>query len=104
MICWTRSTQRQGISALKESPAPEYDAPPLPASPADFWRTGEDSFHFPAQIEPPPVPYPALMRLGAPMFMEDIETWLGPAYDAMSKAAIASVYTDDESQSEDGAA
>lgn len=97
--------KRQGVGLLRETAAPEYDAPPpLPASTADFWGTGEEGVHFVAQIAPPPVPYPALVRLGAPAFMEDIERWLGPACDAMSQAAIASVFTDDAPESEDGSA
>ena len=51
---------------------------------------------FPVEITPPSTPYAALTRLGAPAFMDDIDARLGPAYDAMSSAAIASVFTDEE--------
>jgi len=88
--------KRGGASLLKEEAGPEYETPsPLPAATADFWGTGKEGAQFPVEIAPPPVPYPALTRLGPPAFMEEIEQWLGPAYDAMSKAAIASVLVDD---------
>jgi len=91
--------KRGGAGLLKEETGPEYETPsPLPTATTDFWGTGQP-LHFPVAIEPPPAPYPALTRLGAPAFMEEIEQWLGPAYDAMSKAAIASVFVDDSAAS-----
>jgi len=97
--------KRGGANLLKEDAGPEYETPsPLPAATADFWGAGREGAHFPVEIEPPPVPYPALTRLGAPGFMEDIESQLGPAYDAMSKAAIASVFNDESDESENESA
>ncbi len=97
--------EQQGFGLLRESAAPEYDAPPsLPTSVADFWGIGKEGVHFPAQVAAPTDPYPALTRLGAPAFMEDIERWLGPAYDAMSEAAIASVFSNEPLESEDESA
>jgi uncharacterized Zn finger protein len=101
--------ERQGNGLLREG-GPEYDVPeyempsPLPAVPAEFWEIGKNGVHFPVRIGPPSAPYPALTRLGAPAFLEDIEQQLGPVYDAISAAAIASVFTDDrDDASEDDA-
>ncbi len=95
--------KRGGATLLQEEAGPEYEPPPaLPAATDDFWGVGQ-GLHFPVAIEPPPAPYPALTRLGPPAFMEEIEQWLGPAYDAMSEAAIASVIDEDaETPQENG--
>ena len=93
-------SERHGSGLVREGGAdydvPEYEPPPpLPVSPVEFWGIGKDGVHFPVQIAAPAVPYPALTRLGAPAFLEDIEQRLGPVYDAISEAAIASVFADD---------
>lgn len=96
---------RQGGAAhADETTAPEHEpAPALSESLETFWHMGEELTHFSTHITPPEAPYPLLVRLGAPAFMEDIQRWLGPAYDAMSEAAVKSVYADDEDEAEEGA-
>ena len=94
-------SQQQGAGNLEGLAAPEYDPPPpLSDSLSDFWAVGEDVARFQTQIAPPASPYPALERLGAPAFMEDIERWLKPAYDALSETAVAAAFTDEINESE----
>ena len=94
-------SQRQGAGDLEEMTTPEYDPPPpLSDSLADFWAIGEVAARFQTQIAPPSSPYPVLTRLGLPAFMEDIERWLKPAYDAMSEMAVATAFTNETNESE----
>jgi len=93
-------SERNGSGLLREDgpdyDVPEYETPPsLPSAAGEFWGVGKDGAHFPVEVEAPSAPYPALTRLGPPAFLEDIEQWLGPAYDAVSEAAIANVFTDE---------
>lgn len=90
----------QGAGDLEETAVPEYDPPPpLSDSLANFWAIGDEAAHFQTQIAPPDVPYLALARLGAPAFMDDIERWLKPAYDALSETAVAAAFTDETNES-----
>ncbi|MCP4420010.1 MAG: hypothetical protein GY805_25660, partial [Chloroflexi bacterium] len=92
----------QGVDGLEETAVPEYDPPPpLADSLNDFWSIGEDATHFQTQIDVPDTPYPALARLGAPAFMEDVERWLKPAYDVMSETAVSTAFTDETNENED---
>jgi uncharacterized Zn finger protein len=96
---------QQGSAGLAdETPVPEHTpAPALSESLDAYWQTGEELAHFSTHIAPPDTPYPVLVRLGAPAFMEDMQRWLGPAYDAMSEAAVKIVYSDDEDAAEESA-
>jgi len=85
----------QGADGEDTSVAPEYEPPPpLSASLSDFWEVGDEAAQFQTHIAPPDAPYPALARLGAPAFMDELERWLKPAYDAMSATAVSTAYTD----------
>jgi len=85
----------QGAGGAEDVAAPEYaPPPPLADSLADFWTIGDEAAHFQTRIALPDVPYPALARLGAPAFMDDIERWLKPAYDALSETAVSTAFTD----------
>ncbi len=85
----------QGADGGEETSVPEYaPPPPLADSLADFWAIGSEAAHFQTHIAPPDVPYPALARLGAPAFMENMERWLKPAYDSMSETAVSTAFTD----------
>jgi uncharacterized Zn finger protein len=66
---------------------------PLHESLDTFWQIGPELEHFSTDIKPPDRPYPLLVRLGNPGFLEDIQRWLGPAYDAISEAAVAAAFT-----------
>lgn len=77
-------------------PSLEY-APALPLGQSldTFWQIGAEAEQFTTQIRPPDTPYPLLVRLGPPGFLEDIQRWLGPAYDAISEAAVAAAFAAD---------
>jgi len=80
---------------------PEYTPPPpLSDSLTNFWAVGDELAHFQTQIAPPDSPYPALARLGAPPFMDDIERWLKPAYDVMTETAVSAAFTDETNENE----
>ena len=76
-------------------------APPLSESLDTFWQIGPEVAHFSTHITPPGTPYPVLVRLGPPGFLEEIQRWLGPAYDAISDAAIAAAFTAEPSDEAD---
>ncbi len=91
----------QGAGGGEESAAPEYEPPPpLSDSLADFWAVGDEAAHFQTHITPPDTPYPVLARLGAPAFMDDIERWLKPAYDAISETAVAIAFTEETNENQ----
>lgn len=70
-------------------------APPLAESLAHFWQLGQPLTHFKTVIKPPITQLPILKRLGQPSFLsEDVEHLLGPAYRAVSEAAIAAAFKD----------
>ncbi|MCP5101437.1 MAG: hypothetical protein GY943_38315, partial [Chloroflexi bacterium] len=81
---------------LEDLDVPVYDPPPpLAESFADLRALPQAAARLHTQIAPPTVPYPVLARLGAPAFMEEIERWLKPAYDAMSETAVSTAFTDE---------
>jgi hypothetical protein len=54
-----------------------------------FWETGPRFDAVRISIKPPPVPLPALRRLGRPNFVtEDLPRLLTPAYEAISRSAL----------------
>ncbi len=99
-------TQEQILAALRERRTGE-DAdeageeieeagPPLTESLAHFWEVGQPLAHFKTVIKPPITSFPILKRLGQPSFLsEEVEHLLGPAYLAISEAAIAMAFKDD---------
>jgi uncharacterized Zn finger protein len=99
-------TQEQILAALRERRAVgeevdevgeeiEEAAPPLAESLTHFWQLGQPLTHFKTTIKPPITSLPILKRLGQPSFLsEDIEHLLGPAYRAISEAAIAAAFKD----------
>jgi uncharacterized Zn finger protein len=92
----------QGAGGTEETAVPEYEPPPpLSDSLNNFWEIGEEAAQFQTHIDAPDTPYPALARLGAPNFMEDVERWLKPAYDVMSEMAVATAFTDEPNENED---
>ena len=96
--------RQEGAAHLDETHVPEHEpAPALSESLDTFWQIGEELSRFSTHIAPPESPYPVLVRLGAPAFMEDIQRWLGPAYIAVSEAAVNSVYAEEEDEAEESA-
>lgn len=94
------SRAAEGDRQLAETPAgyaAEEVAPPLEENLANFWSLGQSLAHFPLTIKPPATPRPVLKRLGQPPFVEaNLEALLGPAYDAITKAALAAALNDDQ--------
>lgn len=100
-------TQEQILAALRERRAAGEDAdeageeieeagPPLAESLAHFWEVGQPLTHFKTVIKPPLTSFPILKRLGQPSFLtEEVEHLLGPAYLAISEAAIAVAFADE---------
>jgi hypothetical protein len=61
-----------------------------------FWELGQPLTHFKTTIKPPITEFPILKRLGQPNFLsEDLMQTLGPAYRAITEAAIAMAFKDD---------
>ena len=63
-----------------------------------FWEMGESLEDLSLTIEPPPVTLPILKRLGEPAFMvgASLQGQLGPVYQAVTRAALAAAFSDDE--------
>lgn len=69
---------------------------PLAESTASFWEMGQPLTHFKTTIKPPVTELPVLKRLGQPNFLsDDLLQALGPAYRAISQAAIATAFADE---------
>jgi len=69
-------------------------AHPLEESIAHFWDMGEPLEPFPLSIVEPSIAMPLLKRLGEPDFLSDetLEARLGPAYAAISRAALETAF------------
>ena len=67
------------------------DVPPLEEAIDRFWQPAERLDSFPITLKRPMVALPLLKRLGPPSFLpdENLETLLGPAYEAIMQAALA---------------
>jgi uncharacterized Zn finger protein len=87
-------SRQSGVAEVEDDtePAGSSFAPPLSESLDTFWQIGPAAEHFTTRIAPPETPYPILVRLGPPGFLEDLQHWLGPAYDAISEAAVAAAF------------
>jgi uncharacterized Zn finger protein len=99
-------TQEQILAALRERRAAggadeaeeevEEIVPPLAEAITHFWDLGQPLTNFKTAIKPPVAEFPILKRLGQPSFLgEEIQQLLGPAYRAISEAAIATAFRDD---------
>jgi uncharacterized Zn finger protein len=79
--------EREEITPLEET---------LPA----FWQAGEALASFPLHIKPPVVALPVLKRLGEPAFVsgDTLQSLLGPAYQAITLAALAAAFAGGEEQ------
>jgi hypothetical protein len=65
-----------------------------------FWETGPGFDAVRISIKPPPVPLPALRRLGRPNFVtEDLPRLLTPAYEAISRSALETALAEEEGSS-----
>ncbi len=98
-------TQEQILEALRarraaglgegEEGEQEVEEIVVPFSAEHFWELGQP-LTFKATLKPPVTELPILKRLGQPSFLsENIQQLLGPAYQAISQAAIAAAFTDE---------
>ena len=70
---------------------------PLTETVARFWDLDPQLADLKFSIRQPATPLPILRRLGQPNFLEeDVEAKLGPAYQAIGRAAIATAFEDDQ--------
>jgi uncharacterized Zn finger protein len=107
-------TQEQILAALRERRAADTGAAaddeeevielvtPLAEGITNFWELGQPLTHFKTTIKPPVTEFPILKRLGQPNFLgEDLLQTLGPAYRAITEAAISTAFAD-EAAAEEG--
>jgi uncharacterized Zn finger protein len=75
---------------------------PLEETIPNFWELGEPLEAFPLAVKPPPVTLPILRRLGEPAFMAgaSLQSRLGPVYQAVTQAALATAFGGDEERDE----
>jgi uncharacterized Zn finger protein len=96
LLFWLRGRAAgEVMQALRErrgesgGPSPEPAAPPLEEEIDRFWEAGPEFDAIRISIKPPPLPLPALRRLGRPNFVtEDLPRLLSPAYEATSRSAL----------------
>jgi uncharacterized Zn finger protein len=75
------------------------DSLPLSEQLDHFWGTEQALKQFPTTIKPPRTLFPILKRLGQPSFLkEDVLGLLGPAYQAMTEAALRTAFGDEEEE------
>jgi uncharacterized Zn finger protein len=78
-------------------PIPEPAVQPLEEEIDRFWEAGPELDTIRISIKPPPVPLPALRRLGRPNFVtEDLPRLLSPAYEAVSRSALERALAEEE--------
>ncbi|HMN27093.1 MAG TPA: hypothetical protein PKE45_02970 [Caldilineaceae bacterium] len=98
----------ENAQVLAETPvayALEEAGPPLEEELAHFWSLQQPLAHFTLNLKPPVTRRPLLKRLGQPPFLAgNLDLLLGPAYDAISEAALAAALADNpETDDEDNA-
>jgi uncharacterized Zn finger protein len=76
---------------------------PLEETLSNFWDMGEPVGPFPLFIKAPAISQPLLKRLGEAAFMAgtSLQSQLGPAYQALSEAAIQTAFGDGETDEEE---
>ena len=96
-------TAEEVLPALRErhgetgEPIPEPAVQPLEEEIDRFWEAGPELDTIRISIKPPPVPLPALRRLGRPNFVtEDLPRLLSPAYEATSRSALEIALAEEE--------
>ena len=93
--------RRAGEEAVEgEAEEEQEEITPLEEALPVFWQPGESVESFPLSIKPPVVALPILKRLGEPAFMsgDTLQSLLGPAYQAITQAALAAAFGNGEEQ------
>jgi uncharacterized Zn finger protein len=95
-----RARRAEAVGAEDDTDEVAEMVTPLADTIEHFWDTGEPLSPFKTAIKPPVTEFPVLKRLGQPSFLsDDIVRLLGPAYQAITKAAIETAFgqeTDNE--------
>ena len=84
--------------AEEEAEGEQGEITPLEEMLPAFWQAGESLESFPLHIKPPVVALPVLKRWGEPAFMsgDTLQNLLGPAYQAITQAALAAAFAGGE--------
>lgn len=94
--------RRAGSGGHEESAEEAEQVVPLAEQVEHFWELGAPLAHFQTQPRPPVTPLPTLRRLGQPTFLsDDLLTLLGPAYQAITEAALKAALDDDSERMKD---
>lgn len=90
-----RAAEAEGEEGFEEEEIEEV-VTPLSDSLAGFWEMGQGLAHFRTTIKSPATEFPILKRLGQPTFLsDDLIKALGPAYQAITEAAISTAFSDE---------
>jgi uncharacterized Zn finger protein len=100
---------RQRRAGQEEIPEDEFEEEeaetivPLEETLANFWDMGEPVEPFPLFIKAPAISLPLLKRLGEPVFLAgaDLQSQLGPVYQALSETALRTAFGDAEADEEE---
>ncbi len=89
-----RSAGNESVQQEEMTPPAAEETPPLEEAIERFWQPAERLDSFPIAMKRPVVALPLLKRLGPPSFLpdENLETLLGPAYEAITQAALAAAH------------
>jgi uncharacterized Zn finger protein len=87
---------RRAAGAAADDEAEEVEEAVAPLTTERFWELGQPLTHFKTSLKPPTVELPILKRLGQPSFVSgDLEQFLGPAYQAITEAALKMAFADE---------
>jgi uncharacterized Zn finger protein len=88
--------RRAEVTDLVEDEEEIEEGTPLAEQIENFWEMGQPLTQFKTTIKPPVTALPILKRLGQPTFLtEDLLHTLGPAYQAITQAALAMAFGND---------
>jgi uncharacterized Zn finger protein len=88
--------RRAGAAGLDDEAEEEVEPViPLAETIGNFWDLGQPLSGIKTNVKPPVTELPVLKRLGQPAFLsDDLLKTLGPAYEAITKAAVATAFSD----------
>jgi uncharacterized Zn finger protein len=90
-----RARRAEATDRLEDEEAIE-EVTPLTEQVENFWEMGQPLTQFKTTIKPPVTAFPILKRLGQPSFLnEDLLQMLGPAYQAITQAALTTAFGND---------
>jgi uncharacterized Zn finger protein len=97
-----RARRIEGAETPEEAGEEAEHVTPLAEQVDRFWEMGAPLAHFNTQLKPPLTPLSTLKRLGQPTFLhDDLLTLLGPAYQAITQAALTAALDENQGLLED---